>query len=255
MRRGAAVALAAFLACAAVAQETPPGDDGGREAEAGRPGSAGSAASSPVQGDTGSGGQEDTGSAAAGPQGADAEVLLQQALELRGAGRLPEAAEVLRRAMSVAGDDAGLKSRIHRELYFHLPVLEAQRLLLLSQPARARRVVEQALEYNRGHAAEAQQLREFLRNIRRLEAQDASETEGGTVLREVGNRLAAFRAREGRYPAGYAELNRLLPAEQPPLEYFDIVHYSAGTDTFTLRLRSRLDPERTLTLHQTGLLR
>ena len=134
-----------------------------------------------------------------------------------------------------------------------------QRLVFAGHREAAELELKKLLEVHSEHPQRRPQLEQILANLDQLtqaQAQHSRQAEDGQyVMQAVRGRLADYHAKNGRYPAGYRELNRLLPADQAPLSHFDIIHYSAARGGFTLVLQSKTDRQNTLTIQKTGLLR
>lgn len=77
---------------------------------------------------------------------------------------------------------------------------------------------------------------------------------GREVMDRVEQILERYREEKGRYPRGYKELNEILPADQAPLQDYDIVNYVMQGRAYGLTLRSKADPESMLTVQKSGLM-
>lgn len=174
-------------------------------------------------------------------------------------GNLTQAERNFSEALRYAPTNSELRRRALDELEYELPLLKVQRLVFAGHREAAELELERLLEVHSEHAQRRPQLEQILANLDQLTRDQAPQSrqseDGQYVMAQVRSRLADFHAKNARYPAGYRELNRLLPADQPPLTHFDIINYSVARGGFTLILRSKTDEQNTLTIQKTGLLR
>lgn len=175
-------------------------------------------------------------------------------------GNLKQAEQNFNDAFRYAPKNSELRQRALDELEYELPLLEVQRLVFAGHGVAAELELKKMLEAHAEHPQRRTQLEKILANLDQLtRAQQQQESgrsqDGQYVMEQVRRRLADYHAQNERYPASYRELNRLLPADAPPLDYFDVIHYTSTRGGFTLVLRSKTDHQNTLTIQKTGLLR
>jgi hypothetical protein len=174
-------------------------------------------------------------------------------------GNLKQAEQNFNEAFRYAPKNSELRQRALDELEYELPLLNVQRLVLTGHGLAAELELKKLLEAHAEHPQRRTQLEKILANLDQLtrsqQPQSSRTQDGQYVMEQVRRRLAEYHAQNEGYPAGYRELNRLLPADTPPLDYFDVIHYTTIRGGFTLVLRSKTDRQNTLTIQKTGLLR
>lgn len=176
--------------------------------------------------------------------------MRQQNLEL--------AETLLERALATEPGNPGVHDTARDGLTYHLPLRRVERYVTAKQWGRAERLLRELQERHRDDEAKSGHLRQLMAKLRdgTLTPGDAKPDsfDGRRVVQEIEETLDRFLAENGRYPGGYEELNEVLPADQYPLLQYDIVHYVGRGRAYDLRLRSRANPNRLLTVQRTGLV-
>lgn len=144
------------------------------------------------------------------------------------------------------------------ELTYHLPLMRVERYVLEGQWQKAERLLQDLLEWHRDDERKSEHLVGLIAELR-----ERSPSQGGVYTRKgdgervvelVQRRLDRYRDKHGRYPHGYDELNKILPAGRYPLDDYDIVRYVGRGGSYGLTLRSKADPANQLTVQKTGLV-
>ncbi len=192
---------------------------------------------------------------AAGPA-SPAQRAWHQAETYLSAGRTEEARRLYRYVLRTAGPgEAALVGRARLALEYRLPVEEARRRLGRGDGAGALEVLAGIPAAHAAHPERGPYL-EALRRQARAAARRGPGREGeARVLAALRARLEAYRRRHGRFPPDVEALNRLLPADRPPLEAHDIVGYRHGPWGYRLVLRRKGAAGGFVTLYGTAPLR
>ena len=144
------------------------------------------------------------------------------------------------------------------ELTYHLPLMRVERYVLAGQWKNAEQSLQDLLERHQSDEEKSQHLVGLIAKLR-----DRSPVEGGVyarpdagrkVVQHIERTLDRFLDEHGRYPRGYDELNKILPAGRYPLGEYDIVHYVGGGRAYGLTLRSKTNPDNLLSIQRTGLV-
>lgn len=165
---------------------------------------------------------------------------------------------LLERALATEPGSAGVHDTARDGLTYHLPLRRVERYVAAKQWGRAEQLLRDLQERHRDDEAKSGHLRQLMAKLRdgTLTPEDTKPDsfDGRRVVQEIEETLDRFLAENGRYPGGYEELNEILPADQYPLLQYDIVHYVGRGRAYDLRLRSRANPNRLLTVQRTGLV-
>jgi len=188
---------------------------------------------------------------------ANAQALMDRAEGLREAGEIALAVRYARAALDLAPEASAIAERARTALYFDLPVLEIQRLITAGRAGDAEALARATLEENRDDPRRSAQLNLLLAQLAHVRSGDpfADDVDTHAVLEEIRGRMRRFHRRTGSYPASLRELDEVLPAGQGPLERFEVIHYRGGEQEYAMALVNRDDPQQTLTLQDTGLVR
>ncbi len=173
-------------------------------------------------------------------------------------GYFDEAREQFEIARQLAPAGSEVQAQATLELHYQLPLVEIQHRVNAGDLDGAERILQAMVTLNQEQPERLQQIETMLRNLGLMRGATSVvpiAVDHKTVIEQVRRRLEVFRREQGRYPAGYRELNAALPANRPPLEHFVVNHYADQGNGYVLVLRNRYDPEQTLTLQNTGLLR
>lgn len=203
--------------------------------------------------------------AQAGGQEQEADPRSQASMEALVAGLLAmreqnlELAETLfEKALATEPGGGEVHDTAREGLTYHLPLRRLERYVATKQWRQAERLLRDLRERHRDDEAKSGHLQYLLVKLRErtLTPEDTKPRafDGRKVVHEIEKTLDRFLAENGRYPGGYEELNEILPADQYPLIQYDIVHYVGRGRAYDLRIRSKTNPGRLLTVQRTGLV-
>lgn len=161
---------------------------------------------------------------------------------------------------ALGSDEGGgrVRDKATEELSYRLPLKRVERHLESEEWEQAERLLEDLRERHRSDQQKTRHLDHLLARLRdgalHPDAVAAQTGDRRAVVRAIERTLEAFREDNGRYPAGYEELNEILPSGEPPLINYEIVHYTGNRRAYGLTLRNTVDPENQLTVQSTGLV-
>lgn len=176
----------------------------------------------------------------------------------KGEGSITRAEAHFQEALAAADHDDDVYRTALDELTYYLPLMRVERYVLNGQGQRADRSLQDLLEQHQSDEERSQHLVGLIARLRdRAPAGGGVYTESGEgreAIRHIQQTLDRFLESNGRYPDGYEELNRILPAERYPLNDYDIVHYAGWGRSYGLTIRSRSNPDNLLSVQRTGLM-
>ena len=176
----------------------------------------------------------------------------------KGQGNLIQAETQFQKALDNAPRGSDIYKAALEELTYELPLMRVQRYVLAGEKSKAGALLQELLQEHKSDKKKSRHLVELIARLRK-----GALVQGGVYNQPGGGRraidgvertLQRYFAKNGHYPRGYAELNRILPADRYPLNRYDIVHYVASGHAYGLTLRSKSDPENVLTVQNTGLV-
>lgn len=176
----------------------------------------------------------------------------------KGEGNLARAEVDFQKALAAAPRGSDVYQTALEELTYQLPLMRVQRYVLSGQRATAEDLLQDLLKEHQGDEKKRRHLLTLIARLRKS-APDQSGVyskpgSGRKAIESVEQTLSRFYQENGRYPRGYRELNRILPADRYPLTDYDIVHYVERGHAYGLTLRSKSEPENLLSVQRTGLV-
>jgi len=193
-----------------------------------------------------------------GVDSSKAGAALEQGRAAKRRGDLLAAIRAYQEVYQYAARDSYMHKEAKDELQFHLPLMRVQQVMLLGDRKEAETIVKRLLEFHSKDAKRQQVLRGVLAKVQDPNFQPRPrkpEAAPEEVMEAVQRALDDYRREHDEYPRGYDELNKLLPANKPPLDSFDITSYYRNGAGFRLELRAKKPPHNTYKLEKTGLLR
>lgn len=183
------------------------------------------------------------------------EEALEQSREYQQNGQFGLAKIVLLHGIELAKTSADDSAALTDELEYAMPLLQAKELLVIGKPDEAEVILEDlASKFNsdQRRTDEISALRgaleqsRFLATARRDNEQD--------VTRAVRKRMGSYYKQHGAFP-DYAELNRLLPANDKVLQNYEIIYFKSVPNAYRMVLRNLYNKENLLKIEATGLIR
>lgn len=173
-------------------------------------------------------------------------------------GSLLDAIRAYQEAYYYSAGDSYIRAEAQDELQFHLPLMRVQQLMALGQRQEALTIVKRLQEFHGKDPQRVQVLSGVLAKVQdpAFHPRPRSKTlNPAQVMAQVQRALDGYWREHEEFPRGYTELNQLLPADNPPLEQFDIIAYSRNGPGYRLELRAKKPPHNTYRIEKTGLLR
>lgn len=159
------------------------------------------------------------------------------------------------RAIKLAGSrDPKTRTTARHGLDYKLPLREARWRVAKGDLGGAFRLLEKAVRANQGHPERLQEITAFIDRVKSIHAGRQSQEATKLLLPRIKQRLADYRHRTGHYPLTVEALNAVLPADQVPLQFHDIIGYKATSQAYYMLLRSKAEPKHVLRLEVTGLI-
>ncbi|MEA1888345.1 MAG: hypothetical protein U9N50_01005 [Pseudomonadota bacterium] len=183
------------------------------------------------------------------------EAALEQSREYQQNGQFGLAKIVLLHGIELTKTSADDSAALTDELEYAMPLLQAKELLVIGKPDEAEVILEDlASKFNtdQRRADEISALRgaleqsRFLATARRDNEQD--------VTRAVRKRMGSYYKQYGAFPV-YAELNRLLPANDKVLQNYEIIYFKSVPNAYRMVLRNLHNKENLLKIEATGLIK
>lgn len=184
----------------------------------------------------------------------------QKGVKAKEDGKVEEAEVYFQEAMDASGTDNDIYWAALEEVSFRLPLLRAKDMIAKEDWQDLEELLEALLEENRSDKEKTVYLLRLISQLRDIvpdgtAGQKSGTEDGRETMGQVERVLQRFHAENGRFPRGYDELNRVLPADEYPLENYDIVDYVSRNGFYGLTLRSKSDPDNLITVENTGLLK
>lgn len=183
------------------------------------------------------------------------EKALQESQEYQQNGQFGLAKIVLQHGIELAKAKGSSLDKLKDELEYAMPLLQAKELLVLGQPDQAEEILlglAEKFDTDQKRSGEISALQGALSQSRFLAS--ARRDNERIVTREVRKRLSEFYIQHGVFPS-FAELNKLLPPEDPVLQNYEIVYFKAVPNAYRLVLRNLHNPENLLKIEATGLIK
>ncbi|HEC12974.1 MAG TPA: hypothetical protein ENI80_06925 [Acidiferrobacteraceae bacterium] len=167
-----------------------------------------------------------------------------------------QAARLLyQQAIKLAGwRDSKTRTAARHGLDYKLPLRETDWRLAKGDLVGAFSLLNQAVRANQGHPERLQKITALIDRVKSIHAERQSKEASELLLPRIKQRLADYRKRTGHYPLTVEALNAVLPADQAPLKYHDIIGYKATSQAYHMLVRSKTDPKHVLSLDVTGLI-
>jgi len=137
---------------------------------------------------------------------------------------------------------------------FDIPLLELRELMTTDRMRAADKLVTHMLS---SLPDESEHIA-YLQSIKQVTAETAPPEDpdgpGAHTMSRITRVLENYRQSRGYFPRNYGELNRLLPANTPPLVDYDIINYANVNNGFSIEIRNRENPKEVLSLHKSSLI-
>lgn len=177
----------------------------------------------------------------------------------REAGDLEQASTHFQDALIRAVPGGPVQRAAQEELSYRLPLARVEALIADEQWRAVDESLGRLLERHESDDAKSVYLLRLIGQLQERAPDDAGDRErrsgnGREVMQNVEAHLERFLAKNGRYPSGYDELNKVLPPDQAPLSEYDIVDYVTRGRAYGLTLRSKEDPDNVIQVQKTGLM-
>jgi len=183
------------------------------------------------------------------------EDALEKAREHQKNGQFGLAKLVLQHGIELARSSGSDFVELSNELEYDMPMLQAKELLVLGKPDQAEPVLERLAEKfssSQKRTNEISALLGALEQSRFLAAANSdSEDE---VTRNVRWQMKGFYKQYGAFP-NYAQLNKLIPANDKSLQNFEIIYYKSVPEAYRMVLRNLYKKENLLKIEATGLMK
>lgn len=172
-------------------------------------------------------------------------------------GDLVRAKKMYQLVLSNAPVDTNIYREAENELGYYLPLMKIQRLLWDGKTAAAEQqllILQQKFD---GQPLRRQEIGQILSGLKLNSVGDEEEDkkiDERLLMRQVKKALSDFYQANNNYPTNGKALTEVLAMNRSPLSAFDIRRYSSDGNGYLLVLRSKKEPNHTLTLEDTGLM-
>lgn len=184
-----------------------------------------------------------------------AEEALEKSREYQKNGQFGLAKLIIQRGIEIARSTESNFAALSNELEYELPVLQVKRLLVMGSPNQAAKILEGLAEKFSSDQKRTDEISVLLGAL--SQSRFLAAAKGNTenkVSRDVRRQMSIYYKKTGSFP-NYAQLNKLIPAEDKILINFEIIYYEAVPNAYRMVLRNLYSPDNLLKIQATGLLK
>ena len=187
-----------------------------------------------------------------------AHAALEAAKAYKGQGDLLNAKNMFQVVVDSSPENTNIHREAEVELTYYLPLMMIQRLLWDGKVEAAEKELLTLQQQFENQPVRRQEIGRILSGLRtsnyKHDAPEKTQIDEGLLVREMKKRMDGYYRQNKRYPTTRDSLAKVLPPDESPLLSFEIERYSSDGSGYLLVLRSKQDPNHTLTLHNTGLM-